>query len=170
MHHAFKLEDAEYSVDLSRARSGYRLHRDGAEIAVDLLPNEDGSAWLHVDGTRQRVWMAQRGDEVWVHLRGEAHCLRYEHPLQQLAQAQAGGGDVIAAPMPGSIVVVHVAGGDGVSLGQALLVMESMKMETTISAPADGVVEAVHFAVGQTFERDAVLVTMAAAEDTEQAQ
>ena len=165
MHHAFKLEDAEYSVELSRARQGYRLHLHGSEIPIDLVSNEDGSAWLHVAGQRERVWIAQRGDEVWVHLRGEAHCLRYEHPLQRLAQAQAGGGDVIAAPMPGSIVAIHVEPGATVSTGQALLVMESMKMETTISAPANGVVEAVHFAVGQTFDRDAVLVSMAALED-----
>jgi biotin carboxyl carrier protein len=40
--------------------------------------------------------------------------------------------------------------------------MESMKMETTIAAPRDGVVEAVHFAPGQTFDRDALLLSLEA--------
>lgn len=160
MHHAFKIEDQEYNAELSRARQGYRLHLDDRLIAVDLVPNEDGSAWLHVGAARERVWIAQDGDSVWVQLRGQSHELRYEHPLQRLAQAQAGGGDAITAPMPGSIVAVHIEAGAAVSAGQALLVMESMKMETTIVAPAEGVVDTVHFAVGQTFDRDAVLVTM----------
>jgi biotin carboxyl carrier protein len=47
-----------------------------------------------------------------------------------------------------------------VSKGQTLLVMESMKMETTLVAPRDGVVATVRFEKGQTFERDAVLLTL----------
>jgi len=38
--------------------------------------------------------------------------------------------------------------------------MESMKLETTIAAPREGIVQAVHVALGQTFERDAPLVTL----------
>ena len=62
--------------------------------------------------------------------------------------------------MPGSLVSVTVKPGDAVSKGQTLLVMESMKMETTILSPRDGVVAAVHFDKGQTFDRDALLLTL----------
>ena len=65
--------------------------------------------------------------------------------------------------MPGSIVAVQVAVGDAVTKGQTLLVMESMKMETTIAAPRDGVIEALSYEKGQTFDRDALLVKLAAA-------
>jgi biotin carboxyl carrier protein len=66
----------------------------------------------------------------------------------------------LRAPMPGSLVVIHARPGQKVAKGEALLVMESMKMETTLSAPRDGVVAAVHLATGQTFDRDAVLLTL----------
>ena len=161
MHHAFKLGDAEHNVELARAREAYRLHVGDARIDVDLKTAPDGRAWLTLGDRHVEVVIATRGDEVFVHLDGEAYALRYEHPLDRLA-AKSGGGanDQIRAPMPGSIVNVAVAAGAAVAKGQTLLVMESMKMETTLVAPRDGVVAAVRFEKGQTFERDAVLLDL----------
>jgi biotin carboxyl carrier protein len=163
MHHAIKMGEREISIELSRAREGYRLHVGERIVPVNLHVEDDGSAFLTAGGHSERVLIAVRGDDVFVHLDGETYQLRYEHPLDRLAQ-QAGGGaaDVVRAPMPGSLVFIQVKEGDPVSKGQTLLVMESMKMETTIVAPRDGVVEAVHFAKGQTFDRDALLVSLAA--------
>jgi 3-methylcrotonyl-CoA carboxylase alpha subunit len=55
----------------------------------------------------------------------------------------------LIAPMPGKIVAVHVAPGDAVKRGQKLIVLEAMKMEHTILAPADGVVARVRFKAGE---------------------
>jgi acetyl/propionyl-CoA carboxylase alpha subunit len=161
MHHAFKLGEVEHNVELARARGAYRLHTADARIDVDLKTAPDGRAWLTLGERHVEVVIATRGDDVFVHLDGEAYALRYRHPLERLA-AQAGGGanDQIRAPMPGSIVSAAVAPGTEVSKGQTLLVMESMKMETTLVAPRDGVVATVRFEKGQTFERDAVLLTL----------
>ncbi len=161
MQHAFKLGDAEHNVALSRSASAYRLHFGEQVIDVDLKTGADGRAWLTVGERHVEVVVAVRGDDVFVHIDGEAHQLRYQHPLDRLA-AQAGGaaGDRILAPMPGSIVSVSVKAGDAVAKGQTLLVMESMKMETTIAAPRDGVIAAVTYDKGQTFDRDALLLSL----------
>lgn len=161
MHHAFKLLDAEHNLELSRGRAGYRLHVGGQTIVADLRTAPDGRTWLTTGGRHFEVVIATRGDDVFVHLDGEAYQLRYEHPLDRLA-AQAGGGaaDSIRAPMPGSIVSVLVRPGDAVTRGQTLLLMESMKMETTITAPRDGRVQAVQFEQGQSFDRDALLLNL----------
>lgn len=161
MHHTFKLLDAENKLELSRSRDRYRLHLGSAVIAIDLKAGAGGKSWLTVGDRHIEVIIATRGDEVFVQLDGEAHALRYQHPLDRLA-AQAGGAasDRILAPMPGSIVSVQVAAGDRVQRGQALLLMESMKMETTLTAPRDGVVAAVQFEKGQTFDRDALLLSL----------
>lgn len=164
MQHAFKLGEAEHNVALSRSREAYSLHAGDERIAIDLKTSPDGRTWLTVGDRHVEVVIASRGDEVFVHLDGEAHALRYGHPLERLA-AKAGGGanDLIRAPMPGSIVSVNVKAGEPVSKGQTLLVMESMKMETSLVAPRDGTVAAVQFEKGQTFERDAVLLKLDAA-------
>ena len=57
-------------------------------------------------------------------------------------------GGRLTAPMPGKVVSFAVKAGDKVSKGQALAVMEAMKMEHTIAAPADGVVEEILYAPG----------------------
>lgn len=164
MHHAFKIDNTEHDLGLSRSEDGYRLHLGDATIPVNLHVEDDGTAVLTVAGRSERVVVATRGDDVFVHLGGTAYQLRYEHPLDRLAQ-QAGGGadDSVRAPMPGSVVAVHVDAGDSVTKGQSLLVIESMKMETTIAAPRDGVIAAVEFGVGQTFDRDALLISLQSA-------
>jgi len=166
MHHAFKLEDSEYNLELSRAEAGYRLHLADrtVPVPVNLHLEDDGSAMLTVNGRSEKVLVATRGDDVYIHLGGVAYQLRYEHPLQRLAaQSQGSADDHVRAPMPGSLVALHAKPGQAVVRGESLLVMESMKMETTIAAPRDGVIEAVHFAVGQTFDRDALLLSLVAA-------
>lgn len=163
MQHAFKLGDAEHNLALSRGDGAYRLHCGGQVVDVDLAQAPDGRAWLTLGDRHLEVVVAVHGDDVFVHLDGEAYQLRYRHPLDRLA-AQAGGNadDSIFAPMPGSIVAVSVKAGDAVTKGQTLLVMESMKMETTIVAPRDGVIAAVSHEKGQTFDRDALLISLEA--------
>jgi 3-methylcrotonyl-CoA carboxylase alpha subunit len=68
------------------------------------------------------------------------------------------GGDRIAAPMPGRIVVVKVRDGDAVEQGQELLVMEAMKMELSLKAPHAATVESVNAKSGEFVEADTVLV------------
>lgn len=166
MEHNFKLGDIEHAVALSRAAHGYRLHLGEQTLAVDLHTEHDGWARLTVGDRHYDVAIATHGDDVFVRLHGEAYALRHLDPLAQLA-AVAGGAaaDEIRAPMPGSIVSVSAKAGDSVTRGQSLLVMESMKMETTITAPRDGVVAEVNHETGQTFERDALLLSLEPAGD-----
>ncbi len=59
---------------------------------------------------------------------------------QGSAPAAATGGEVIAAPMPGNVIDIRVKAGDLVKKNQVVLVLEAMKMENEIVAPADGTV------------------------------
>jgi 3-methylcrotonyl-CoA carboxylase alpha subunit len=67
--------------------------------------------------------------------------------------------------MPGVVVSVAVKPGETVEKGQALLVIESMKLETSLCAPRDGVVAEVPFAAGDSFGLKANLVLLAPEED-----
>jgi len=164
MHHAFQIADEEHGVELSRTPAGYRLHLDEARtVDIRVLAEADGRLTLSIDGRKVEAIIATRGDELYIHLDGEAYQLRYRHPLERLAaQHQGGASDGVRAPMPGSIIKVAVAVGDTVSRGQTLLMMESMKMETTLVAPRDGVVAEVNVAAGQSFDRDALLLSLEA--------
>ena len=70
-------------------------------------------------------------------------------------------GGRLTAPMPGKVVSFSVKAGDKVSKGQALAVMEAMKMEHTIAAPADGVVQELLYAPGDQVAEGAELLKLA---------
>ena len=70
------------------------------------------------------------------------------------------GATAVKAPMPGTIIKVNVKVGDAVKKGDVLCVLEAMKMENDIMAPADGVVASVEAAKGASVATDAVLVTL----------
>ncbi|TSA09588.1 MAG: acetyl-CoA carboxylase biotin carboxyl carrier protein subunit, partial [Comamonadaceae bacterium] len=66
------------------------------------------------------------------------------------------------APMPGKVVSFAVKAGDKVKIGQALAVLDAMKMEHTISAPADGVVAELLYAPGDQVPEGAELLKLVA--------
>ncbi len=76
------------------------------------------------------------------------------------AAGGASGPAPLVAPMPGLVVRVNVAVGDAVAAGQGLVVMEAMKMENELRAPAGGTVRAVHAAPGAAVNKGAVLVEL----------
>ena len=76
-----------------------------------------------------------------------------------VAQAEAGR---LTAPMPGKVVSFAVKAGDKVSKGQALAVMEAMKMEHTIAAPLDGVVQELLYAPGDQVSEGSELLKLLA--------
>jgi len=119
-------------------------------------------------GGRTAVGFAERRDGIWhVEIEGRTYRVRVDderaHRIRELTAgiAPESGEVELRAPMPGLVVRVAVAPGDEVRAGDGLIVMEAMKMENELKAERDGVVEAVHVSVGQTVDRDDLLVTFA---------
>ena len=81
-------------------------------------------------------------------------------PIAHAGDHGAHGGG-LSAPMPGKVIALHVAAGEAVKAGQALAVMEAMKMEHTLAAPRDGVVAELLCAVGDQVGEGAELLTLA---------
>ena len=85
-----------------------------------------------------------RPSTVWVGIDGTSWGVRKVAAPPLREARDAGLKDrAVASPMPGKVVAVHVAVGDTVVAGQPLAVVEAMKMEHSLTAPADGIVEAV---------------------------
>ena len=80
--------------------------------------------------------------------------------VEAVAAAQAGGPSQLKAPIPGKVVSVKVAPGDEVAPGQALIVLEAMKMENELASEQAGRVVAVHVDAGATVESGQLLVEM----------
>ena len=76
-------------------------------------------------------------------------------------KAAAGDGDPIKAPMPGNVLAVKAKVGDKVKAGDAVVILEAMKMENPIPAPKDGTITSILVDKGATVESGAVLATIA---------
>jgi 3-methylcrotonyl-CoA carboxylase alpha subunit len=104
-----------------------------------------------------RGTVVREGEFFHVFTGGEHTVLHYADPMAHAGETEAEGGR-LTAPMPGKIVAVLVGKGDKVEKGKPLLIMEAMKMEHTIAAPADGIVDEVRYAVGDQVAEGAQLL------------
>jgi 3-methylcrotonyl-CoA carboxylase alpha subunit len=99
-------------------------------------------------------------DRFHVFWQGRHRVISWSDPIAHAGESEAEGGR-LTAPMPGKIVQLMVAEGASVEKGTPLLIMEAMKMEHTISAPANGKVEALNYAVGDQVAEGAQLLSFA---------
>ena len=132
---------------------------DGIRYATDVRHASAQERMVLLDGKPHRMLLARDGDTLHVHLRGRTHAVRC---LPDAVQSDAGGAadDQVRAPMPGTVIRVAVQPGAEVRRGETLLTIESMKVETAITAPRDGVVESIGAAEGATFDRGALLAAL----------
>jgi 3-methylcrotonyl-CoA carboxylase alpha subunit/acetyl-CoA/propionyl-CoA carboxylase biotin carboxyl carrier protein len=160
-------------------RDGWRLGGPPAPVAVELrvaeetrvLPvgaaavdshqvrrvaAEPGVLRLEVDGLVEEGSVLVLPHEVQVSHRGHAFVFGRPDPFGATDRLAVGDGSV-AAPMPGTVLAVHVAAGAPVTAGQVLGVLEAMKMELSLAAPFDGVVTEVSTAPGAQVALGAVL-------------
>ncbi len=158
--------DFEYQGEALQASLTY-LH-DGALqlafnessglLAFDALPADTGTLMdLRFMGQRQTVQTWQRDEIVHVFCDLGATTITELDALAHAGEVAAEGGR-LTAPMPGKVVSFSVKAGDVVKKGQPLAVMEAMKMEHTIAAPADGTVAELLYAPGDQVTEGAELL------------
>ena len=134
------------------------FHETSGLLELDALPAENGTLMdLRFMGQRQTVQTWQREEIVHIFCALGATQIT---ELDALAHAGEAAHDVgrLTAPMPGKVVSFAVKAGDAVKKGQPLAVMEAMKMEHTIAAPADGTVAELLYAPGDQVAEGAELL------------
>ncbi|MGO9754411.1 MAG: acetyl/propionyl/methylcrotonyl-CoA carboxylase subunit alpha [Solirubrobacteraceae bacterium] len=134
------IDHGEVSVRDGRVIAGGRAWEDAA-IRFDT----DGTARARLDGVERRYAVRVTDDVIWIAREG--------HHLELCTkrfstEAEADLLDSLQAPMPGTVLLVHVRDGDAVARGDLLIVLESMKMELAITAPHAGTVDGLSLRVG----------------------
>ncbi|MGO8869163.1 MAG: acetyl/propionyl/methylcrotonyl-CoA carboxylase subunit alpha [Alphaproteobacteria bacterium] len=173
-HHVLRFEDGErrVAVTVHYRSEGYVMDLPGGSCAVRGELEGESALFADLGGERCRASVARMGRELNLFVDGTSHRLKLVDPLAALAGLEAVGGS-LTAPMPGKIVEVLVADGSDVKRGTPLLVLEAMKMEHTIAAPADGRIERVKFKAGDQVEEGVELIAFQpaaeAASETERA-
>jgi 3-methylcrotonyl-CoA carboxylase alpha subunit len=154
-------DGAEERLVSARSQAGSWLLQFGDRaILAEGERRTDAGLSVLLDGVRKQITVLDHRRETAVLLDGESWRFTEVDPLAARAGEDPTAGR-LTAPMPGRVTQLMVEPGVSVRRGQPLIVIEAMKMEHTVTAPADGVVEAVRFAPGDLVEEGAELIALA---------
>jgi biotin carboxyl carrier protein len=151
----------------------------GERVVVNASPAPDGidvsvdgeTFHLKVDEVAQATFVLRDGDSIstfyCIRSQGVVH-LSFRGVTYQLPEEPEGSGRVgarpsgggLETPMPGKVIKLHVGLGDCVVKGQEILVVEAMKMENVVRAPADGTVSALRVKEGDMVAPGTILVEL----------
>lgn len=143
------IDGKEAELDLlATGKGGFHIIRDGHGYTAEVLAADAAakSFTIRVNGNEYEVQVQDHFDE-----------LLEKMGLQTLAGSKV---ENIKAPMPGLVLEVMVNAGQTVQKGDAVLILEAMKMENVLKAPGDGTVVSVEVSKGNAVEKNAVLIRM----------
>ena len=151
------LNEQEHQVEIVENDNHYELTLDGTTHRFDcLLQSKTLFTFLIDHSNVMEADVLLNQDRCDLYVRNIPYHLEVFDPRRRvISQSEtAGGSGLIAAPMPGKIVELKVKPGDEVEKGQAVMVIEAMKMQNELNAPIDGVVKEIEIQAGDAVEAD----------------
>ncbi len=141
------LNGDKFNWDVKKINNNtYHIIKNNKSFNVEVLSTnkEEKTFFIKVNGNKHKFTVKDRFDEL----------------LHSLGMDNMVGSKVadLKAPMPGLVLEVSVDGGPQVSKGDALLILEAMKMENVIKSPTDGVIKSISVNKGDTVEKNQLLL------------
>ncbi len=142
---------------------------NGAKIDWDLLSNGDDTfhiiknnktykaILLEKDDTAKKMVIAINGNEYSIKLQDKFDLLLDKLGMSNMAVVKM---KDVKAPMPGLVFKMHAQVGDTIAKGDALLILEAMKMENVLKSSGDGVIKAIKVNEGDAVEKGQVLIEL----------
>ena len=149
----------DIALDANPDGMGYVISLEDRTYHLEVLGSADGRLDLVIDGRRVVAYVSSDGQRRWVTVDGRTFLLTRASATSHRTGAHDGSSE-LSAPMPGQVRTVNVNPGDAVIKGQVLIVLEAMKMEIRLQAPYDATVSSVSARVGQTVEREQILIRL----------
>ncbi|MBI3301680.1 MAG: biotin/lipoyl-binding protein [Deltaproteobacteria bacterium] len=153
---------ATFTVEYTQSGDEYEAVVDGQPLRARLLSARDGALTLLVDRQPLRAHIASDGSRTLVAIAGQVYEFT-QAPEKRARTRQREAGRLspeVRSPMPGKILQVLVAEGTAVEAGQALVLLEAMKMENTLSAEGTAQVKKIHVAPGDLVDLGQLLVEL----------
>ncbi len=143
----FSIENKSFEADILEFKEGkFHIISDHKSYTAEILSfdTEEKSFQIRVNNNIYSVAVQDRFDQL----------------LKQMGIDGAAGKKIndIKAPMPGMVLQVMVESGQVIKKGDAIVVLEAMKMENILKSPSDGVVKKVHVIKGDKVEKNQVMV------------
>ena len=159
-----QIDGKTHRVELLQARDLSRWFADGHPLDADGKEVSPGVYSILVQGDSFEVRLERIGAELRATTQDREYRIAIRDPREwkknRAGAAEAEGRQQVLAPMPGKVVRVLVSAGDQVQAGQALMVVEAMKMQNEIRAPKSGKIERLSVTAGQTVNSGEVVAVV----------
>ena len=163
-HVTFAHHHQDFEVHLlAKSAQHYQVTYHQQTLTLQLQTRGNDAAGLQevvalVDNQRLRAKCLTHQRNVMVWLDAGSFCFALPPPLNTAKEAHAS--NTILAPISGVVKLVAIKEGASVQQGEALLMVEAMKMEHTLTAPRDGVIKGIHTSQGTQVQEGEVLLTL----------
>ena len=157
----WKSGDKDFQLRVEERDGKGSLSIGNREVSFFVLSRNEHGGWFTMDGRNHEFFVYQNNDEFIVWIGGRTYRLERIRKGGSAGKASTipASGEV-RSPMPGKILRVDVKEGDTVAEQQTLLIMESMKMETPLTAPIAGKVISMRCHAGQAVEMGEILIVI----------
>jgi 3-methylcrotonyl-CoA carboxylase alpha subunit len=153
---------ARTAVVAAQAAQHFAVRIAEAEFSISLLVRDTEAMRVELNGRLHALRMVEAGGTLHLFIEGR-HAVIAQWVTDDALQATDGAEEgSLLTPLPGTVVAVHVKPGQAVERGAALITVEAMKMEHTLTAPYAGVVSRIPFGVSDRVAGGAVLVELQA--------
>lgn len=156
MIYEVKVADKIHRVELHKENAGWRCKLDGRDMPLDVISTQQGVLSILINGKSYEVKQESSGSETNVVVGRQRFPTEVRDPrsLRSRRSADSGGEGPkkITAPMPGKVVRILAPAGTAVEHGQAVIVIEAMKMQNELKSPKKGTVKKLSVSEGAAVE------------------
>lgn len=149
------------NVEIEKNNNDYILAIDNEKKNVSITRFSDNCLLINYNNQTKKYYFSKSGKFIYVNAEGlssKIEIVDEEEESQFAFDKNSGNKDIIKAPMPGSIVKVLVESGKQVTEGEPLIIVEAMKMETTLYSSIDGKVTELNVQAGEQVDSDKILL------------
>jgi len=139
-------DNNEYDITVTPDKDGYIIGYGSSQHPVKVTKLKENYYFIDIDGNTYKAVVSKKDDLYHVFIGGKIYQLTRQKKGRKKKKDDAAGD--LNSPISGKVVKVLTLEGDSVKKGQELMVIEAMKMEYTIVAPHDGVIEKINFTKG----------------------
>ncbi len=148
----------EFDARLEEDGESFVLSVDDRELSGKAVRVGSDRLMLDLEGRRVPVSLARGENGVWISCEGVVRFIEDAETRKRRGKVQADGPREVTPATPANVVRVLVEAGERVEKGQGLIVVSAMKMESTLTAPRDGIVSAIHCEPGALVKPGDILV------------
>jgi len=139
-------DNNEYGITMTPDKDGYIIGYGSGKHLVKVVKLKENYYFIDIEGNTYKAVVSKKDELYHVFIDGKIYQLtRQKRGRKKTKDDDAGD---LNSPISGKVVKVLTLEGDSVMKGQELMVIEAMKMEYTIVAPHDGVIEKINFGKG----------------------